>query len=70
MCIDVLPACMHEYNLCGWYPGGQKKELELLLLGLQMAVTCHVGAGIQTWILCESSQCSNYNLFSLTNYLI
>lgn len=37
-----------------WYPHtGQKRELEL-----QMAESCHIDAGNQTWVISGSSHCS------------
>lgn len=36
--------------------GGQKSASDLLELELQMVVSCHVGAGNQTWVPQKSSQ--------------
>ena len=35
--------------------GGQKRALDPLELELKMAMSYHVGAGNQTWVLCKGS---------------
>lgn len=52
----VFPACM-SLHVCS-AKRHQKKASAPLLLGLQTAVSCRVGAGDLTWLLWRSSQCS------------
>ena len=49
--------CMCPMHMFGGLRG-QKKAWDSLELELQMLVSCHVGAGNQTWILWKNSQCS------------
>ena len=52
-------SCMHVcvLRVCS-VQGSQKRMLDPLELGLQVAVNHQVGAGKQTWFLCKSSKCS------------
>jgi hypothetical protein len=45
-------------------PMESRKELYLLGLELQMVVSCHVGAGNWTLVLCKNSKCSHHGAFS------
>lgn len=38
--------------------GGQQRASDLLIQELPTVVSCHVGAGNQTLVLCTSSKCS------------
>jgi hypothetical protein len=54
---------MHVY-MCTVYMsgvhGGLKKVLDPLELELSTVVSCHVGAGNQTWVLCKSTRTLNH----------
>jgi hypothetical protein len=55
MNIDVLPPCM--CTICVPGPsGGQKKASDPLELDSQTVMSCHVGAGDGTQILCQTIQ--------------
>jgi hypothetical protein len=54
MVLPPPPACMSVYHV----PGSQKRASDLLGLGLQTAVSCHVCAGTWTWILHNNNKCS------------
>lgn len=50
---------MCVYHMLVFFPrGGWKRALDRLLLELPIIVNCPVGAGNQTWFLCEGSRCS------------
>lgn len=57
MCAHVLPVCMYVDHTHAGVHGGQSRALDALELELQMFVY-HEGAGTQTMVLCEHSECS------------
>lgn len=54
VCICVLQACGAH--------GSQKRASDLMELELQVVVSCHVGAGHQTWVLYRSTVLSTAEL--------
>ena len=56
MYMDIF-ACMHVLYVC-LVSSKVRERLESLGLELQMLVSCYVGTGDETQVLCKSSQCS------------
>lgn len=52
VCVFCLHVCVCTMGMSDAH-GGEQRALALLELDLQMVVSCHVGAGNRTWILCE-----------------
>jgi hypothetical protein len=52
--MNVLPVCLR--TMCVTSACRGQKVLEHLELELQILVSHHVGAGNQTWVLCQSSK--------------
>jgi hypothetical protein len=50
-----VPECIKVCCVCSVVCRGQKRELYLLELELQVVVCCHVGAGNQTQALCKDT---------------
>ena len=47
ICKGVLSSCMSVYCVRAWCLQGQNRELDPVGPELQVAVSCHVGAGVE-----------------------
>lgn len=51
---ECLPAYVFVHHVHAWYPRKPERVLGPLELKLQTVVSCYVGAGNWTWVLCKS----------------
>lgn len=58
MCVCVACMCEHVPTCTPHACRGQKRVLDLLELEFQMVMNCHVGAGKQRQVFCDSNKCS------------
>ena len=59
MCIAVLHTYVYALSACPGAIGSQKGAADPLELKLQMVVSYHVSAGIETWVPCKNSSALN-----------
>lgn len=55
---------MFVYHMCAWTCRRQERASASQRLEIQMVVSCHEGAGNQTWVMWESNQCSTHCTFT------
>lgn len=46
------------FIICVWCPRGLKKASDALGLDLHTVLSCYIGTGNWTWVLCKNSTCS------------
>lgn len=63
MCLSILPGCKCVYYVRAWCPWRPEEGVGLEL-ELQVLVSCHVGFGNWTWVLCKPASCLNHRATS------